>query len=116
MGSSLAVILSNMWLKQFKPCIGGMVPESLESLETGEFTDTAATPDVQESSESADTGAFTVTAAAVCLLQKAFANRGFSVRCCQCLCWAHRACATLTVAEVKSLSKRKWFLWLSAYL
>ena len=64
MGSSLAVILSNMWLKQFEPCIGGIVPESLESLDTGEFTDTAATPDVQESSESADTGAFTVTAAA----------------------------------------------------
>ena len=25
MGSSLAVILSKMWLKQFEPCIGGIV-------------------------------------------------------------------------------------------
>ena len=72
MGSALSVILANLWMKKFEPVLSGQAIHL-------------------EDEEKPPCGR----------CQETVTRRGYSIRCPVCMKWFHRACADLSVEEIK---------------
>ena len=89
MGSTLAVILANLWLKEFEGALAGKPLADSTTESTQNNTDSSTCKS--------------------CLKRVTF--RGFSIRCHWCATWYHRKCANLSLKEIKEFhrAKRPWF-------
>ena len=88
MGSKLSVYLSNIWLRQFEPYIGGAPHEEEEREQS--------LPIFTDSKDPRGKCGKTVT------------KRGFSVQCNRCGYWYHRACTGMSTAEIRQITSGQW--------
>ena len=87
MGSSLAVILANLWLSQFEPVLSV----------------TCAQPVIEPNAAKVDS--------IVCSrCGQKVTKVGYSIECSMCKVWHHRKCADLSVSEIKAIDRsgRPW--------
>ena len=78
MGAAMAVILANLWLKQFEDQIFSASNENTQSLETCRKC------------------------------RKKVTRQGYSVQCAKCKVWSHRKCTPFSVEDLKRTRTTSW--------
>ena len=93
MGSKLALMLANIWMKMFEKSLGGDIPDDPSDMESGELL-----ADTTSSLHRNPCGKFGTRVT----------RRRYSVQCNRCAFWYHRQCTELTVVEIKRMVEGDW--------